>query len=264
LGAQGKLPVMKKIKKLLKKILKKFSLTNKLLDRYGKMIKHTRYTKVIVLGNARTGSSFLLEGLATLPSLKMYDEIFANHNRTHGENYESIIGATFGKVNPSIKIVGFKLFYNHLSEQELEKFLKMTDVKVIHLIRENKFKTIVSLDKAYKTNQWHLNNEAQKVSAKIKIDVNTLMERMQRIINYENRFNELFADHDMLFLSYEKLASKPKEEFDKVSSFLHLPKIDLNKIKLKKQASKELSEDVENMEEITALLKDTEYQKYLS
>jgi hypothetical protein len=123
----------------------------KLESAYINIFGYMGYQRLAVVGHARTGSNFLLEALNTSSVIKMYDEIFAGHNREIGKDFERIFANLYKKQSKQIKLIGFKLFYYHLTEQEWNKFFSHDEFLIIHLVRKNKLRTIISLELAFKT-----------------------------------------------------------------------------------------------------------------
>ena len=127
---------------------------------YLNLFGHRNYNRFAVIGNARTGSDYLFLGLKNSNCVRMHHEVFAEHNlEMAGKGFDQIFSMLFGKQNKNIKAVGFKLFYDHFTKDEWEKFLSYNDFKIIHLTRENCLRTIVSLDIAFKLDQWSLSAE---------------------------------------------------------------------------------------------------------
>ena len=75
---------------------------------YFKMFGHPIDQRFAIVGNARTGSNFLLDGLKSSSSIRMYHEIFADHNREVGKNFDRVFSTVFQPESKSTKIVGFK------------------------------------------------------------------------------------------------------------------------------------------------------------
>ena len=121
---------------------------------YFGLFGHQIDQRFAIVSNARTGSNYLAGGLKTSPSIRMYHEIFADHNRQIGKDFEKIFSTVFQHESTFTKIVGFKVFYNHLTEDEWQKLMAYKDLKVIHLTRRNRLRTVVSLEIAFKTGQW--------------------------------------------------------------------------------------------------------------
>src|SRR5215212_7728464 len=121
---------------------------------YFRMFGHQIDQRFAIVGNPRTGSNYLLDGLKTSPAIRMYHEIFAAHNRTVGKDFEKIFSTIYQYESKSTGLVGFKVFYNHLTDQEWQKLAARKDLKVIHLTRRNRLRTVISLEIAFKTGQW--------------------------------------------------------------------------------------------------------------
>ncbi len=121
---------------------------------YLNLFGHRNYNRFAIIGNARTGSNYIFIGLENSNHIRMYHEVFAIRNRKlAGKDFNQIFPMMFRKEDKNIKAVGFKLFYDHLTKDEWEKFLLYKDLKIIHLTRENCLRTIVSLDIAFKLDQ---------------------------------------------------------------------------------------------------------------
>lgn len=243
------MPAIKNLITESKRVLKRF------------LPKHSNYTKFIILAHARTGSNYLMSGLQQLPCIRLEEEIFASHERKIGENYEKIIEEVFRPVEKGITHVGFKLFYYHVTQQELDSLLTIKGLKVLHLTRGNKLRTIVSLDKARQSNQWIATKEGP--SKAVPIACHDLVHRIDEIHAYEKDFSAHFNDHEVLDLSYEQLTEQPETAFQKVSDFLRLPPVNFQKIILRKQGSSSINEDVLNAEEVKKLLRGTPYEVYV-
>ncbi len=231
---------------------------------WGEYFGQDTFERFAIVGHARTGSNYLVSGLRSSNSIRVYDEIFAAHNREIGKDYEKILSVLFRKQLRSIKVVGFKLFYYHLSEDEWEKFLSNENIKIIHITRKNTLKTIISLDIAFMTGQWHtslLRSKAQ--NKKIVIDVNTLLNRLEQIQAYEETARARFKDRPVLEVAYESLVKNPVDEFKRIGAFLNVNDIDPNKIVLKKQNPEKLDELIVNYREVAQLLANTKYANLL-
>ncbi len=122
----------------------------KLHRAYLNIFGHCNYKRFAVIGHARTGSNYLFVGLNSSNCVRMYHEVFAKRNREiAGKEFDLIFPMLFRKESRNIKAVGFKLFYDHLTRDEWEKFLSHKYIRIIHLTRENRLRTIVSLDIAF-------------------------------------------------------------------------------------------------------------------
>lgn len=195
----------------------------------------------------------------------MYHEIFAGHNRKIGQDFERILANLYEKQPKQIKLVGFKLFYYHLTEQEWNQLLAKDEFLVIHLVRKNRLKTIVSLDIAFKTKQWSKmkKNEISDNSKHIILDASKLIQRLEKIENYEELTRRRFKEKNFLEISYEDLVGMPRETFSKITSYLDIHDIDYKKTKLKKQNPETVQDLVINYDEVEQLLRNTRFENYL-
>lgn len=239
--------------------------TEKIKSVYAKVFGYTNYQRLVIIGHARTGSNFLLEALNTSSAIKMYHEIFAAHNRQYGEDFQKILATIYKKQPKSIKLVGFKLFYYHLTDQEWNEFLSYDNFMTIHLIRKNKLRTIISLDIAFKTNQWSARqkNQTSSSSKNISLDTSKLIQKLEKIEQHENLTKNRFQAKSFLEVSYEDLVSKPDQIFSQISSYLKIDDIDYKKNKLKKQNPEAIEDLVINYSEVVDLLKNTRFAHYL-
>jgi len=198
----------------------------------------------------------------------MYHEIFAKRNRRLvGKEFDIIFHMLFRKESRKIKAVGFKLFYNHLTEEEWEKFSSHKYFRIIHLTRENRLRTIVSLDVAFKTDQWGASTDdedKQLVKKRILLDTSKLIDRIEHIQDYETFIRDHFKDRYILEVVYEKLTTKPEETFQYIGRYLDVDDIDINKITLTKQNPESLEQLIVNYDEVYELLKNTRYAVYLN
>jgi LPS sulfotransferase NodH len=198
----------------------------------------------------------------------MYHEVFAKRNRKiAGKEFDMIFPMLFRKESRNIKAVGFKLFYDHLTIDEWDKFLSHKYLSIIHLTRENRLRTIVSLDIAFKTDQWSASakdKDKQLVEKRILLDTSTLIDRLEQIQYYETFIRDRFKDRHILEVVYEKLATKPKETFQYIVGYLSVDGIDLSKITLTKQNPESLEQLIVNYDEVYELLKNTKYAPHLN
>jgi len=229
-----------------------------------KFFKHETYKRFAIVGHARTGSNYLISGLNTSKHLYVHSEIFAGHVREIGKDFDLILSNAFQKQEKRIKAVGFKLFYYHLTEEEWHKFLLQKEFMIIHLRRRNYLRTIVSLDIAFKTNQWMSTSDVVQPEIKsVELDTTTLIKRLEEIQNAEILTRERFKDRDMIEIVYEDLVANPYEVFQGIGEFLGVADIDPDKIELTKQNPESLEQLISNYDQVTALLQDTVFSQYL-
>jgi LPS sulfotransferase NodH len=242
------------------------SIDSLLLRPYLNLFGGTVHERFIVLGNARTGSNYLLDGLASSKAIRTYHEIFASHNREIGQDFDKIFSTLFRKERRGVRLVGFKLFYNHLTLEEWDRLVAHKDFRIIHLTRRNRLRTLISLDIAFKTGQW--TRSALKRSAKpddrmISMDPAQLISRIERIRDDEELARKMFMDHQMLEVVYEDMTTRPLETFDRIGAFLGVDDIDPSRIHIRRQNPERLERLITNYEEVRQVLKGTQFEEYL-
>lgn len=231
---------------------------------YYKLFGHQIDQRFAIVANPRTGSNFLLDGLKSSSSIRMYHEIFADHNRQIGKDFEKILSTVLQYESKSTKIVGFKVFYNHLSEEEWEKLQRRDELKVIHLTRRNRLRTVISLEIAFKTGRWTSSHNFVRTQEKrVMLDPARVVKRLEQIEAGEAATRARFRDREMLEVIYEELVHSPEQVFSSVEKYLGVDGIDPNRIRLKKQNPEALEQLIINYDQVEAALKSTRFAEYL-
>ncbi len=231
---------------------------------YFRVFGHQVRQRFAIVGNARTGSNYLLDGLKSSPSIRMYHEIFASHNRRVGQDFEKILSTVFQYESRSTQAVGFKVFYNHLTGEEWDKLLACRELKVIHLTRRNRLRTVISLEIAFKTGQWtKSSNSGGPKEKRVTLDPLKLIERLEQIEEGEIATRSRFCDRHILEIVYEDLVRSPLEAFASVGTYLGVDGIDPGKIRLKRQNPEALQQLIVNYGEVEAVLQNTRFACYL-
>jgi LPS sulfotransferase NodH len=232
---------------------------------YFRLFGHQPDQRFAIIGNARTGSNYLLDGLKTSPAIRMYHEIFASHNREIGKDFEKVLSTIYQYESKSIKMVGFKVFYNHLSDEEWKKLVGLSDLKVIHLTRRNRLRTVISLEIAFKTGRWTTaGNSAGPREKRVTLDPHTLLKRIDSIEAGETLTRVRFCGHPVLEIVYEDLVQSSHDVFNTVGAFLNVDGIDSSKIRLKQQNPEGLKELIVNYDEVESVIKNTRFAEYLA
>ncbi|MBN1824918.1 MAG: hypothetical protein JW958_01545 [Candidatus Eisenbacteria bacterium] len=218
------------------------------------------YARLVVVGHARTGTNYLIDGLTTSKHVRMYNEIFSNEYREVGRDFERRLRRLYRKRSPSVRCVGFKLFDYHLTDSEWREFLEHKEFKVIHQTRKNRLRMIVSLDIAFATNQWvDFDAKATLSQRRIRVETKDLLERIGNIEKVERKIEERFADRDTITVTYERLAADPFTEFRRIGVYLGVSDIDPGKIRMKRQNPEPLRDLILNYGEVEETLRDTPY-----
>lgn len=221
-------------------------------------------TRFVVAGYARTGSNLLAAALGSAGDVIMHKELFAAHNRQPGRDYKRILTKLYEPVNDDVNAVGFKLFYNHLSEDEWTEFSSRSEFRVVHLTRRNRLRRFVSERIAEDTGQWVLSKSMEKAAAiKISLDPETVLQRIVSVETRETVFRQRFANHKVLEVVYEDMLGDMSNTFKAIGDFLEIESIQPHKIPLLRQNPEPLCELIENYADIEQVLRDTPYAHYL-
>lgn len=233
---------------------------------YNRMFGRPVPSKFMVIGFARTGSNYLIDGLKSSNSVVTYPEIFADHNRTSGKDIEKVLSTLYQNEHRGARLVGAKIFYNHLTEEEWHKFAAHDEFQIIHLTRANKLRTIVSLDVAFKTDEWTRSRFVRKTplaKRRISLDTFRLLGRLEAIRTQESLTRKRFAARPVHEVIYEEMVADPQKIFRGVGNFLGVTDIDYTTIKITKQNPEPLHQLVVNFDEVRQLLINTEFAGYL-
>lgn len=218
-----------------------------------------------IIASPRTGSNYLYEALNSLPSVRMYHEIFAPHYRKATTTFKTRSSVLYNRQPTFVDSLGVKIFYSHLSTNEWVELLERRDFRYLHLTRKNRLKTVISLTIAKTTDQWtNTNRQTNSIKPKVRLNENHLIGQLNELASRERRFRQQFSETEILELSYEELTKNPAETLSRASNFLSLDAIDHDNIPLKKQNSEAISDLIENYEEVARLLRGTEYENFLA
>jgi LPS sulfotransferase NodH len=231
---------------------------------YFRLFGHQVDQRFAIVGNARTGSNYLLDGLKSSPAVRMYHEIFASHNREIGKDFEKILSTLYQYESQLTRVVGFKLFYNHLTDEEWQRLVACKDLKVLHLTRRNRLRTVISLEIAFKTGRWTKSGSSSSLSEKrVTLDPQRLLSQLEHIEDGEAATRARFCDRPILEIVYEDMVQSPREVFASVGAYLGVNDMEPGKIRLKRQNPERLTQLIVNYDEIEAVLKETRFAEYL-
>ncbi len=226
-----------------------------------------KYKKFIIISHARSGSNLLLQSLQNNPHISASDELFAGHYRKNQESFDLIMSNLFSEKETQISLVGCKIFYYHLNEQEWNKFVNISDLMIIHLKRKNFFRTLTSMKIASKTQKWGSTNKKSNIPLSqkvVKFNCENLKKRIEQIESWQIETEARFKNHKIHNIYYEDMISNPNVEIKELSRFLDLD-TELNfSPKLKKQNPESLSDLIENYQEIYSYFENTKWHDFLN
>jgi len=184
------------------------------------------YKKFIILGRSRTGSTLLQNMLNAHPEIHAKSEVLT---RVYGSPVRNVFKDVFSPQPKGIKAVGFKMFYNHPLDDDTgvfwDELVKMEDLQVVHLRRQNILRTLISEKIAHKTNVWGVKKEKRPVDSEIKkvcFSKEELHEAFEKTKRLEKQYEEMFQTHKTLNLYYETFIKEPQKEYQRIIDMLGL------------------------------------------
>lgn len=219
------------------------------------------YTRFVLLGYPRCGSTLLAHALGAHTQIRMFLELFhpdaakrAKFFRTDQptvRNYEELKEPTrrfyqpgedagdflreavyYERANNGTTAVGFKLFYGHgrkaPSERKLWDYLaNESEILVVHLTRKNLFHQLVSRERVRRTNEWvkyKSNNSAPpQVCHPFTLEPAYCIEYFERIIAHREWIGNTLPNNPFIEIEYEDLSGPALNlTFTRILSFLGL------------------------------------------
>jgi LPS sulfotransferase NodH len=232
-------------------------------------------TKFVIFTTQRTGSTFLKNYLNSHPEITCFGELFnkpkyclkVHQNQFYKRNHFNLFAKY--KALPYLEsmlignqAVGFKLMYNQAKEISLTPCkMRTSDIKIIHLTRENFLKIYISRQMKKKTGVSHTKRSLDK-KLKISLNCEQLIESIKKIQNEVEYYNILLSK-ESLNIQYEHLFRDIEGETEKILNFLKIVPNGTMSCHLKKITSDALSDIIDNYDEVTSHLKNTPYEKFL-
>jgi len=164
-----------------------------------------------------------------------------------------------------VKAVGYKVNYSQIKKYRVTiSWIEQNDVKIIHLVRDNLLKRLVSHKIARARNLMHSTQAVKPI--KVRIDPKNLTEHLRkrqiRFDNYRKLFIEVLAV-PFLEVSYESLLADHDAATRKVLTFLGIDKFMPLTSELVKVNPDSLEDIIENYSEVKQTLINTEFENFL-
>jgi len=159
--------------------------------------------------------------------------------------------------------IGFKLSYNHVEKYpEIAIWVKEHNVRVIHFVRNNVLKTILSLATAHKRELYHATQKVAPV--KVHLQPAKLLRDLGRRTRQLEKYRAMFADQPYLEVSYESFVADRDAETRQVLRFLDIGDfmpLDTDLVKINPDS---IADIIENYGEVALALRGTAFEKYLT
>lgn len=274
-----------KVKKLLKRALNTpWRITPKIFGRHPNTFAgpNKAYTKFVLIGQPRSGSSLVIGSLRKHPQAVGFGELFNREQivfNIKGYNNASKVFYRARKKYPidflnryifssyleKKRAVGFKLFPEQLDNKHFrcvwDWIEQNQDVAIIVLSRRNTLATYTSFLIAQKTKVWQTIDRSQQASIKVTIDKKGCLAEFQKRDQYEAFIKERIANHRVMEITYENLSKSPCSTIMRVQEFLGLDRLEPTVTQIKTE-TRPLSEVIYNYCELKQQFADTKWSSY--
>ncbi|MFT6210154.1 MAG: LPS sulfotransferase NodH [Bacteroidia bacterium] len=221
-----------------------------------KLIGWRKNQRFLIVSRSRSGSNMFCSFLESNPDCFIWREVFQRPQYFSSSITRFLI---HGKYLRKFKIVSFKVFYYHtVPENFWEQTMANDNVRIIHLVRNNRLGTYVSQREAMANAKWEAfkGNGKQRSQTKLKVDTDDLQSFLRRNETMINGMkNRLQGRRNVLQLSYEELVDG--SGMGKVSNFLQdvLNPKNYGMPKNKKQSVGFVSDKIETIDEVEVTLR---------
>lgn len=241
------------------------------------------YTKFIILSAPRCGTNYLSYLLHSHPNIVSSGELFNQDRMRSGlgkprlERLPFITQirdlfpihflkfAIFTHYPEYVKAVGFKILYYQLETPKgykIASYLRNSyDLKVIHLKRENFLDSLVSLKLSRLSNVWSTFDGVYPENVKINLNYDECVTHFTYLDKSYNKYNELFKNHSLLNLSYERLIQSTDAVTSKILTFLAVDSYKLT-APTKKLNTRPITEIVENFGQLKHKFSHTRWSQF--
>ena len=227
-------------------------------------------TRFILLGEARSGTSLLLDELnRRWTEIRAKGEIFSHTERGSASSFEDVARTAFSDEHGAT-IVGFKLFSNHVTEQQISALLQAEGMRVIILRRRNPLRRYVSVEIARKTGRWSQGRPADPDTPipvedrRISIDVGHLKTTLRLSEDRFRGFDQLTFGVPKIGVWYEDLVADLDGELRRIASFLGAGEpAHQSPPRLEQQNPEPLEDLIANYDKVSRLLRRIGKSEYL-
>jgi LPS sulfotransferase NodH len=228
-------------------------------------------TPFVILCQARTGSNLVQSELRRRwPAIRCLGEEYGPNLRLKDpdETTADITKRVFA-VTEQHPVVGCRLFYEHVTEDEFRDILAIPGLKVVHLQRRNVLRRYVSLQIAVNNRMWVQGRRAAAPSIDdraVTIDVDRFIRTCTRTAEHRTRRERILSEAgvEVLDVWYEDVADHLDTQLRRIAAFLGLgePMVEDPPL-LTRQNPEPLRLLVKNYAEVRAALSPTQMRHFL-
>jgi LPS sulfotransferase NodH len=147
----------------------------------------------------------------------------------------------------------------------LTQYIKDNDFYIIHLIRKNFLKTILSRETASVRSMYHASPEDSVKPIKVNLDTKTLMSDLNTINDEVNHNRDEFKESRYIEVYYEDLVENKDEVTKSIFEFLGLSLNGISEMEfpLKKINPDRIEDLIENFDEIERIITQSDFKEML-
>lgn len=242
------------------------------------------YTKFVIIGIARTGSTMLISRLNSHSQAMVFGELFRSpesvgwdifpfvsyQNRKILSLYNSnpiafLERYVFRRWPSSYRAVGFKLFYYHARTPQhsfvWDYLVQQPEFRILHIKRRNVLAQYVSLQLAHETNVWSGSRQGIADTQCVQLDAEACQNHFAWVRRLEEECDTLFKNHELRTVYYEDLDHDLNQEMKAVQRFLGL-RCEALRAQTARQQTRPLSQVITNYAELRDACVATEWEGF--
>jgi LPS sulfotransferase NodH len=242
------------------------------------------YTRFVVLGIARTGSTLLVNLLNGHSQVMAFGELFRSPDAigwdvrpfTHYQRsgllalYRSdpvafLEQEVFRRWPRRYAAVGFKLFYYHAKEppysQLWDYLARDRSIRILHIKRRNILEQYLSLQIANLTNIWSTQSRPRCELPPIRLEAEACHKHFAWVRELEREAAEFFRAHHVHNVYYEDLAADRRSQMRAVHGFLDIED-EAAEPTLVRQRNRPLSQSIANFDELRREFAETRWADF--
>ncbi len=247
--------------------------------------------KFVILAGRRSGTTLLANSLDSHPQIECTKETFSTKRRwkyfqidrpsspfykfrsaslqrqidymfRRKQLIDVFLTQEFNTAADTVKARGIRLSYEQAHKYpEILEWIIEHDVKVIHLIRENSLKAILSQFTAQKREVYHVTSKVERVTVQVPPD--KLKKLLTKRTNNIETYRRMFKDRPYCEIFYESFVANQETETRRMLGFLQIDHFMPLTSNLVKQNPDSLKDILENYEEVAQAFRGTAFEKYL-
>lgn len=201
-------------------------------------------------------------GLKTEKSYRLHYEASNNRKIKHFLSRRDAVWDYLSWIydESNYRAIGFKLMYGQSKRfPAVLKYAKENNVRIVHIVRKNIFKTLISWESAKQRKLYHKLNDDIKIR-KINLPVRFLLWRLRKIDRQNEYWRSFFSSSwNYHMIEYESMRQNRMEEQEKLLSFLGVPNSSSLTSPLKKINPEALEDVLHNFQDVERILINSPY-----